>query len=88
MPARTDDDTIRNLLQSAAARLERAETYNAKTRSELTCEDAQQTAEFALKALIKVHGSIYKRTHEIEHLLERSSTSARRSPRLSSRPGS
>lgn len=70
MPARTDDDTIRNLLQSAAARLERAETYNAKTRSELTCEDAQQTAEFALKALIKAHGGVYKRTHEIEHLLE------------------
>ena len=57
MPARTDDDTIRNLLQSAEARLERAATYDAKTRSELTCEDAQQTAELALKALIKAHGA-------------------------------
>ena len=27
MPAQTDDDTIRNLVQAAEARLERAETY-------------------------------------------------------------
>ncbi|MCY4660976.1 MAG: HEPN domain-containing protein [Acidobacteria bacterium] len=70
MPAPTDDDTIRNLVQSAEARLERAETYVSKTRPELTCEDAQQTAELALKALIKANGGVYKRTHEIEHLLE------------------
>ena len=70
MPAQTDDDTIRNLVQSAEARLERAETYVSKTRPELTCEDAQQTAELALKALIKANGGVYKRTHEIEHLLE------------------
>ena len=71
MPAQTDDDTIRNLIQSAEARLKRAETYDATTRPELTCEDAQQqTAELALKALIKAHGGVYKRTHEIEHLLE------------------
>ena len=36
----------------------------------MTCEDAQQTAELALKALIKANGGVYKRTHEIEHLLE------------------
>lgn len=70
MPAQSDDHTIRNLLRSARARLERAETYDARTRPELTCEDAQQTSELALKALIKAHGSVYKRTHEIEHLLE------------------
>lgn len=70
MPAPTDDDTIRNLIRSAEARLERAETYDTKTRPELTCEDAQQSAELALKALIKAHGGVYKRTHEIEHLLE------------------
>ena len=70
MPAQHDDHTIRNLIQSAAARLERAETYDPKTRPELTCEDAQQAADLALKALIKAHGGVYKRTHEIEHLLE------------------
>ena len=36
----------------------------------MTCEDAQQAAELALKALIKAHRGVYKRTHEIEHLLE------------------
>lgn len=70
MPAQHDDDTIRNLIQSAEARLERAETYDTKTRPELTCEDAQQAAELALKALIKARRGVYKRTHEIEHLLE------------------
>ena len=70
MPARTDDHTIRNLIDSAKARLQRAETYDARTRPELTCEDAQQTAELALKAVIKARGGVYKRTHEIEHLLE------------------
>ncbi len=40
MPAQTDDDTIRNLVQSAEARLERAETYVSKTRPELTIPPA------------------------------------------------
>ena len=70
MPARTDDHAIRNLIDSARARLQRAETYDARARPELTCEDAQQTTELALKAVIKAWGGVYKRTHEIEHLLE------------------
>ena len=44
MPAQTDDDTIRNLVQSAEARLERAETYPSKTRPELTIPPAVDAA--------------------------------------------
>lgn len=61
---------IASMIASARARIKRAATYDAEERTELTCEDAHQAAEHALKALIATHGGEYKSIHNIEHLLE------------------
>ena len=65
-----DELAIRYWLQSARDRLERAERYDCRKNPALGCEDAQQTVELALKALITARGSAFERTHEIEHLFQ------------------
>ena len=69
MPSRERANTIRHWIQSARDRLERAETYDPGEDTTLSCEDAQQAAELALKGLIVTHGQEPKRTHDLGHLL-------------------
>lgn len=59
----------RHWIQSAGDRLERAETHDPGEDTTLSCEDAQQVAELALKGLIVTHGQEPKRTHDLGHLL-------------------
>ena len=69
MPSSERAATIRYWIQSARQRLKRAETYDPGEDTTLSCEDAQQAVELALKGLIVALGNEPKRTHDLVHLL-------------------